>query len=144
MKNNTSTSGFGLIDSLLALTLVVALALISVPLIQDVLTHQTNRVLADRLWSLLSFSRQQAMLLGNCVGVCPNKTGVIVKSKPDNHLLRQLDVHQSIKWHSSLGQNDCLWWQPDGRTVGQRGQWLIDGQSRLVVLPTGRIRFKGS
>ncbi len=64
-------SGFTFLELLITLSLIALLALIALPQYQDFLARQQQNTEIQQVLKTLTMARQQALLLGQTVSVCP-------------------------------------------------------------------------
>ena len=72
--STTMTPGFTFLETLIALSLIALLALIALPQYQTYLSAQQQKTEIEYLLNALNLARQQALLQGLTISVCPDQT----------------------------------------------------------------------
>lgn len=154
MKNKIN--GFGLIEILIALSLISILVFVGVPAMQHLTTRNRVNTYVNQLVTAINFARSEAIKRGQPVIFCgsgnlKNCDGQWQKGQiilMNNHIARvfqALPAGDQLSWSSSLGKDTALEMLPTGFTNGQNGSFIYcphDKQyaKKIVINQTGRVR----
>lgn len=152
----SNSSGFSIIEVLVALLIVSIFATLSYPAWHHLIHKNKLEISTQNLLQFLKTSRQLALQKKQSVIVCPSHDKIhcsdfdsinVLIARGDVEKLLEMSMdsnNTTIRWMSNLGKNDQLMFMPTGMTNGQQGHFTLFSTTTLqkaevVVLMSGSV-----